>query len=96
MRNPGKNHKYLSKFHIDTDEGQDRLYRILTLLDGLPMQVSGSKREFVNEAVARLNRLRNGVESGTQAAAPPGTAPAGPDLDPGGQDFDMENVRWEA
>lgn len=96
LRNPGKNHKYLSKFHIDTDEGQDRLYRILTLLDGLPMQVSGSKREFVNEAVARLNRLRNGVESGTQAAAPPGTAPAGPDLDPGGQDFDMENVRWEA
>jgi hypothetical protein len=98
MRNPGKNHKYLSRFHIDTDEGQDRLYRVLTLMDGLPMQISGPKREFVNEAVARMNRIRDGIEMArpVDAIAEPEAAPDAGIADPEGADFDMDNVRWEA
>lgn len=99
IRNPGRNHKYLSRFNIETEEGQDRIYRVLTLLDGLPMQIGGEKRDFVNEAVARLNRIRNGVE------APEGTdeaqdAPSDPlahvsDEDVPDED-DFDNVAWEA
>jgi hypothetical protein len=98
MRNPGKNHKYLSRFHIDTDEGQDRLYRVLTLMDGLPMQISGPKREFVNEAVARMNRIRDGIEMArpADAIAEPEPAPDAGITDPEEADFDMDNVRWEA
>jgi len=97
VRNPGKNHKYLSKFHIDTDEGQDRLYRVLTLLDGLPMQISGRKREFVNEAVARMNRIRDGIMVAVETEGP---GEAGPALEqPAAQeqgDFEMDDVTWEA
>jgi len=101
LRNPGKDHKYLSRFSVETDEGQDRLYRILTLLGGLPMQIDGDKREFVNEAVARINRIAAGVERAYQ----PGGAEVGDDLDPDEEviplqvdeadgDFEMEDVRW--
>jgi hypothetical protein len=110
VRRPGQKHAYLSTFPIDTEEGQDRLYRVLTLLDGLPMQVDGSRREFVNEAIARINRIAAGVEQAYQPARAPdpdqnpeenperddeqGDEPEG-DNDRDG-DFEMENVRWEA
>lgn len=110
-RTPGTSHKYLSKFHIETEEGQDRLYRILTLLDGLPMQIDASKREFVNEAVARMNRIRYGLEGAPAAATAedaqeaPETEGDAPEIDEahqqeGGQteqaELDMDDVRWEA
>ncbi|PTX52422.1 NTP hydrolase family protein [Gemmobacter caeni] len=101
LRNPGKDHKYMAKFSIETEEGQDRLYRILSLLDGLPLQIDGQKREFVNEAIARINRIAAGVE---RAYQPGGTDPTAegqepemdapePEKDP---DFEMDDVRWEA
>ena len=99
MRNPGKNHKYLSRVNIETEEGQDRIYRVLTLLDGLPMQIGGEKRDFVNEAVARLNRLRNGVEASEGADEVP-DAPSDPVAHVSDEDVpdedDFDNVAWEA
>jgi hypothetical protein len=95
-RNPGKNHKYLSRFNVETEEGQDRLYRVLTLLDGLPMQIAGEKREYVNEAVARLNRIRDGVEAPaqrTEEASSDAPLPAGGDPE---EEADMDRIRWEA
>lgn len=101
-RRPGQKHAYLSTFGIDDDEGQDRLYRVLTLMDGLPLQVDGSKREFVNEAIARINRISAGVEQAYQPAplAELGQA-ADPDMggadeaDAPDEDFEMDDVRWE-
>jgi hypothetical protein len=74
------------------------------------MQVDGSRREFVNEAIARINRIAAGVEQAYQPARAPdpdqnpeenpergdeqGDEPEG-DNDRDG-DFEMENVRWEA
>jgi hypothetical protein len=95
-RNPGKNHKYLSRFNVETEEGQDRLYRVLTLLDGLPMQIAGEKREYVNEAVARLNRIRDGVEAPAQRseeASPYAPLPTAGDPE---EETDMDRIRWEA
>lgn len=94
VRNAGKNHRYLSKFPIDTDEGQDRLYRVLTLLDGLPMQIDGQRREFVNEAIARINRISAGVKQAYQPGAAPGPEEGGPPVETPEDDFEMENVQW--
>lgn len=105
VRRPGQKHAYLSTFRIDDEEGQDRLYRVLTLLAGLPLQVDGSKREFVNEAIARINRIAAGVEQAYQPA-PLAVAEAEPDQGEADQtgpaevpdpdeDFEMDDVRWE-
>lgn len=107
FRTPGTNHKYLSKFRIDDEAGQERLYRILTLLDGLPLQIDGSQRDHVNVAIARLNRISVGVENAYRSPADAGAdatddneAPreraAAPEVeldDEGG--FDFDNVNWE-
>lgn len=95
-RTPGKNHKYLSRFRIDTEEGQDRVYRVLTLLDGLPLQISGEKREFVNEAVARLNRLKVGSGEPQTPTTPDEAREAPVTSDAGADEFELDDVRWEA
>lgn len=108
FRTPGTNHKHLSKFRIDDEAGQDRLYRLLTLLDGLPLQVDGSQREHVNTAVTRLNRISAGLETDHRAqegdpvnrvetsdAHAPDRDDDGPaEIDDDGG-FDLTGVNWE-
>ena len=97
IRRPGQKHAHLSTFPINTEEGMDRLYTVLSLLDGLPLQIDGSKRGFVNEAIARINRISAGVEQAYQPAplAAPAEA-AGPDPFPEEGELDMDNVEWGA
>ena len=61
------------------------------------LQIDGSKRGFVNEAIARINRIAAGVEQAYQPA--PLAAPveaAGPDPFPEEGELDMDNVEWGA
>lgn len=55
----GKNNKYMVTIPIE--EGMGRIYEALKRLDGLPMQIDSSQRKYVNEAVNRLMRIREGM-----------------------------------
>lgn len=98
IRRPGQKHAHLSSFPIDTEEGMGRLYRVLTLFDGLPLQIDGSKRGVVNEAIARINRIAVGVEQAYQPGPTTVADPARPEPVPFPEegDFDMNTVQWGA
>lgn len=56
FRKPGTKHKYLAEFRIDTPEGRDRLYTVMSHLNGVPMMTDGTHRDLVNETMELINR----------------------------------------
>ena len=48
--------KYVSEFRIDTPEGQDRLYEIMSFLTNVPMVTDGLHRELVNTTIEELSK----------------------------------------